>query len=286
MLGRSGLTLPNEKCITDCDADAVAFPGGHLERMAVSRAESTVPHFFLWKDWQIANSPRNDGHVRPLCSWGFTTRDVYWCFAWNSSKIRDSSTSSIEDEGARQSLWQIDFGYVQLWTQSSLQNHFAIWNFCLFRLGLLAPNTRKLSNLCNLCWLFSFCGEVVALIIVVTCSVHTSNSTQRFPRVLDLQEKEWQWRPCDFGGFVTKSVAALGNWNSWVSFRFFPFLLFFIQLDLCFFPFQTSVGEDETFWNLIYSKFLGHVDLWLYCSYEGSTRRKTFYNVWYTFWCK
>lgn len=31
MLGPSGLTLPNEKCITDCDADA----------------ESTVPFLFL-----------------------------------------------------------------------------------------------------------------------------------------------------------------------------------------------------------------------------------------------
>ena len=165
MLGPSGLTLPNEKCITDMQMQMPLFPVPNL-RCHISYFE---------KIGRLQTSPRNDWHLRPWCSWGFTTRDVYWCFAWSSSKIPESSMSSIEDEGARQSLWQIDFGYVQLWTKSSLQNHFAICNFCLFRLGFLAPNTRKLSNLCNLCWLFSFCGEVVALIIVVTCSVHTSN---------------------------------------------------------------------------------------------------------------
>ena len=70
----SGLTLPNEKCITDCDADDAVDSQGTLP--GKNGAESTVRFFVFFEklaDLQI----RKELEIWPLCSWGFTTRDIY-----------------------------------------------------------------------------------------------------------------------------------------------------------------------------------------------------------------
>ena len=85
----SGLTLPNEKCITDCDADDAVDSQGTLP--GKNGAESTVRFFVFFFEKLADLQIRKELEIWPLCSWGFTTRDfidalrAIWV-EWNSSK--------------------------------------------------------------------------------------------------------------------------------------------------------------------------------------------------------